>query len=57
MNEKALRNLVKQLRRKASIEWKRVGNETTRYQGMCKGLSLGYTEAANKIDKILKETP
>jgi hypothetical protein len=51
--EKELRNLVTYLRRKASNEYKKVKNDETHYQGMCKGLALGYDEAASRLKKIL----
>lgn len=52
--EKQLCNLSKKLKRKATIERKRIGNDFSHYEGMCKGLWLAYEEAAKEIDRIIK---
>ena len=52
--EKELTNLVKLLRRKATIEAKRIGNDSSHYEGMCKGMYIGYEEAASRLAKIIK---
>ena len=48
-----LKKLVTKLRRKASIERKKVNNDSSHYEGMCKGLWLAYDEAASEIKKLL----
>jgi hypothetical protein len=50
-----LKRLSKKLKRKASIEMKKVKNDITHYEGMCKGMWIGYNESATEIDKILRE--
>ena len=52
-----IRNLKKQLRRKATIEAKKIKNESTYYDEMRKGQLIGYEEAANRIEEILKRQP
>lgn len=52
--EKALKNLVKQLRRKATQNWNKVGNDSTYYEGVCKGMYIGYVDAASRLEKIIK---
>jgi hypothetical protein len=59
MNEieaKKLKNLVSLLRRKATKELKKVKSDISHYEGMCKGMYIGYEEAANKIAQILRES-
>jgi hypothetical protein len=51
--EKELRKLVKSLRRQASVEYKKVKGDTTHYEGMCKGMYIGYEEAANRLMRII----
>lgn len=53
--EKELRKLVKNLRRQASVEYKKVKNDATHYEGMCKGMYLGYEEAANRLLRIISD--
>lgn len=53
--EKELKNLVKQLRQKATIEYKKVTGVNSVYEGMCNGLYLAYKETANNLEDILKK--
>jgi len=53
--EKKLRKLVSKLRRQATLEWKRVGPDSTHYEGMKKGLALAYEESAGSIMRIISE--
>ena len=52
---KQLIKLQKQLRAKATYERKRVGSDTTHYEGMKKGLWLAYEDSASAIDKIINQ--
>jgi hypothetical protein len=52
--DKDLKKLITLLRRRATIEGKRVKDDLTHYEGMCKGLSIAYETSANEIEKILK---
>ena len=53
--EKELKLLSKNLKRKASVELKKVRADRTHYEGMCKGLWIAYSEAAKNIDLILRK--
>jgi len=53
--EAELKRLVKLLRRRATIEGKKVKNDLTHYEGMCKGMSIAYETSANEILKILSK--
>lgn len=53
--DKELINLVRLLRRKATLEYKKVKNDTSHYEGMCKGMFLGYEEAAKRLNDIINK--
>jgi hypothetical protein len=47
--------LRKKLRCKATKEKKRIGNDTTHYEGVEKGLWIAYEEAASEIDMLIRK--
>lgn len=52
---KEIRKLKINLRRKATMEWKWVGEDIFHHQGVRKGLSIAYDQSAFQIEKILKK--
>ncbi|ENM3028917.1 hypothetical protein AB7A55_004939 [Pseudomonas aeruginosa] len=50
-----LKAIRKKLRQKASCEWKRVGNDSSHYEGTKKGLAIAYDEASNLVDRLIRE--
>lgn len=54
-NINQLKKLKATLLRLAAKEAKHIGDDLTHYQGMEKGMWLGYKDSAHRLDKVIKE--